>query len=292
MSRPKLFAAAATAATALVTLIGCATASASSSVPRPTERHTTAVALPTSMAALGDSITEAYDATPSTHALVDQPQWSWSTGYAGAKKVDSQYERLLAAGDKSVKKKHHSANFSVPGAKMNALYGQAVQAVHMKAAYVTILMGANDLCTTTIAGMTPVATFKTEFTSALTELQKIHGVHIFVASIPNLYQLWQVLHTNANAETIWSLGICQSMLAKKNTNADRQEVLTREKADNAVLSSVCATFSDCRFDKDAVFNYRFNAKQISTIDFFHPSIAGQNELAKLTWAASYWPKDH
>lgn len=81
------------------------------------------------------------------------------------------------------------------------------------------------------------------------------------------------------------------MLSTKNNNADRQEVLTRVKAFNSVLSSVCATFSDCRFDKNAVFNYRFSAKQVSSFDYFHPSIAGQVELAALTWADSFWPKD-
>ncbi len=276
------------------TLVACAGANPSAfgaTPPQPVAHRAAAVPLPDSMAALGDSITQAYDATPTKHLLTDQPQWSWSTGYAGAKVVDSQYERLLTAGDRSLKSKGHSANFSVVGAKMNALYGQAVKAVAMKASYVTILMGANDLCTSTVAGMTSVATFKTEFTSALSELQKIHGVHIFVDSIPNLYFLWQLFHKNPSAEQIWSLGICQSMLSKNGTNAQRQAVVAREKADNGVLSSVCATFSNCRFDKDAVFNYHFSAKQISSFDFFHPSISGQGKLAALSWANSFWPKD-
>lgn len=159
----------------LIAVLGCAAAGASGSVPRATGVRTTPVALPASMAALGDSITQAYDATPTKHLLVDQPQLSWSTGYAGAKVVNSQYERLLSAGDSALKTKGHSANYSVTGAKMSALSGQAAQAVRMKASYVTILMGANDACTSTIDGMTPVATFKTEFTSSLTELQKIKG---------------------------------------------------------------------------------------------------------------------
>ena len=68
--------------------------------PQPVAHRAAAVPLPDSMAALGDSITQAYDATPTKHLLTDQPQWSWSTGYAGAKVVDSQYERLLTAGDR------------------------------------------------------------------------------------------------------------------------------------------------------------------------------------------------
>jgi hypothetical protein len=29
---------------------------------------------------------------------------------------------------------------------------------------------------------------------------------------------------------------------------------------------------------------------VSTVDYFHPSIKGQNRLASVTWAAGYWPQ--
>ncbi|MGH9303227.1 MAG: GDSL-type esterase/lipase family protein [Acidimicrobiales bacterium] len=242
--------------------------------------------LPHSMAALGDSITQAFDATPTTHILANQPQYSWSTGYSPL--VDSQYEHLLAGADRAIK--DHYFDDAVTGSKMNKLVSQARRAAAQRARYVTILMGANDLCTHTAAQMTPVATFRREFAAGLEELQHIHGVRIFVSSIPNLYKLWQLFHDNPLAQSRWAFGICPSMLSLKNTQADRLAVLVRERADNAVLASVCRTHKDCRFDNLAVFDFSFKARDLSTIDYYHPSILGQRLLAAVTWRASFWPK--
>jgi lysophospholipase L1-like esterase len=285
----RVFPALASAVVLLVTGLGTEAFATTGGAARSLARGgTVREGLPGSMAALGDSITQAYDATPTKHILTDQPQYSWSTGYAGRRVVDSQYERLLIAGD--TKLKGHEFNDAVTGAKMNDLLAQATEAVQQKAAYVTILIGANDACTHTIGEMTPVTTFKHEFAAAMKELQKGKRVRIFVASIPNLYHLWSLLHTNPNAELIWGFGICQSMLSTGNTQADRLTVLARIKAFNATLESVCRTYADCRFDNDIIFDYKFKASQVSSFDYFHPSIAGQNELAEMTWTASFWPR--
>src|SRR5947209_14876025 len=53
----------------------------------------TATWKPASMAAVGDSITRAFDIDWS-HVLADSPQYSWSTGTST--QVNSQYRRLLA----------------------------------------------------------------------------------------------------------------------------------------------------------------------------------------------------
>ena len=60
--------------------------------------------------------------------------------------------------------------------------------------------------------------------------------YVFVSSIPNLYQLWQVLHTNSLARWAWAnFHICQSMLAATNTDTQRQQVVAREQAFNQIL---------------------------------------------------------
>ncbi|MGH9291228.1 MAG: GDSL-type esterase/lipase family protein [Acidimicrobiales bacterium] len=261
-------------------------APASGAIAAPGHKRAQAAPLPTSIASLGDSITEAFDATPTRHILSDQPQYSWSTGYSPA--VDSQYERLVLAGDRAVKGRHFDDASS--GAKMFQLRAQAERAVAQRAAYVTILMGANDLCTRTAAAMTPVAAFRRELDQALSVLAARPGARVFVSSIPNLYRLWQVLHHNPIAESRWALGICPSMLSAHNSQGDRLAVVARERAYNSALASVCESFENCRFDHMAVFDYPFRASQVSTIDDFHPSIAGENELASLTWRASYWAR--
>jgi hypothetical protein len=243
------------------------------------------VALPNSMAATGDSITRAFDVT-GTCLLQDCPKLSWSSGSDPS--VDSQYTRLLALNPAIA---GHQYNIAKTGAKMADLPNQLVQAGYYKIDYVTVLMGANDLCTSSAATMTPSQTFVTQFYTALADYFYFNpGGHVFVSSIPDIFQLWTTLHTNSSATSTWSLfNVCQSMLAKANTDADRQKVVDQEKLDNYLLGYVCTTFfANCRWDNYATFNVKFPVTEVSKIDYFHPNVAGQTDLAGVTWAASYW----
>jgi hypothetical protein len=140
--------------------------------------------------------------------------------------------------------------------------------------------------------MTSVSDFQAQFAATMSELAAglPAGANVFVSSIPNIYQLWQLLHDNLAAELVWSAaGICQSMLSPTNTEQDRQAALARERAFNEVLAQVCSQYAFCRFDDNAVFNYPFRANDVSKLDYFHPSLAGQAALAALTWQHSWWP---
>jgi lysophospholipase L1-like esterase len=245
-----------------------------------------APALPSSMAAIGDSISQAYDDCCS---LGPHLQDSWSTGDGWpANGIFSQYQRIVTLNGSI---SGHAYNESVTGAKVAGTDTQAQMAVAQGAQYVTILIGANDVCTSTIASMTTTAAFRSAFQATMSTLESglPTGAHIFVSSIPNIYQLWSVLHGNPTAEAVWSLGICQSMLAKANTEAQRQQVLAQEEADNAVLGQVCTQYANCRWDNDATFDAAFTPAGVSTIDYFHPSQAGQATLAAETWSNSWWP---
>ncbi len=244
-----------------------------------------AVALPRSMASAGDSITRAFD-VDTGHLLQDSPAASWSTGSDPA--VVSQYDRLVSANPAIAGQGYNDAQ---TGAKMSALAGQLATAAAQRVDYVTVLMGANDLCATSVATMTATTTFEHQFDQALSGfLAADRGAHVFVASIPDLYRLWQTLRSNPVAQITWSLArICPSMLSASVTAAERQQVVAQELADNATLAAVCARYSHCRFDADAVYQAPFSAADVSPADSFHPSLAGQKELAKVTWAAGFWP---
>jgi lysophospholipase L1-like esterase len=240
--------------------------------------------LPSSMAAIGDSITRAYDVCCS---YGDHPGQSWSTGSTSYDGIASHYERIKQLNPAIT---GHAANDAVTGAKMAQAPGQASQAVSQGARYVTILLGANDLCTSSVSTMTSSEDFRAQFSQAMATLMaQDRKPYVFVSSIPNLYQLWQVLHTNSLARWVWAnFHICQSMLAASNTETQRQQVKTREEAFNQVLAEECAKYTRCRWDNWAVYHYQFSASQVSTLDFFHPSLSGQASLARVTWAASWW----
>jgi len=242
--------------------------------------------LPNSIAAIGDSISQAYDVCCS---YGNHPANSWTTGYSSTDGITSHYERILAAnGGVS----GHYYDDAVTGAKVGDTGTQASNAVSQAAQYVTVLIGANDVCTSSISTMTPTATFQSQFQSTMSTLESglPAGAHIFVSSIPNIYNLWKVLHTSGSAEFVWSAAqICQSMLNPNNTETQRQQVLSQEEADNTVLQQVCQQYANCLWDNLATFNYQFAASQVSTLDYFHPNLSGQAALASVTWGASWWP---
>lgn len=255
-------------------------------VPPTARAGNPAPPLPDSMAALGDSTTQASNdcCSPGNH-----PEDSWSTGNSAAHRIDSHYLRIVSANRKM---RGHEHNDAVPGSKVADTNSQAEQAVAQRAEYVSILIGSGDLCTPTISGMTPTAIFRQEFETTMTTLEQgmPMGAHIYISSILNIYTLWQILHTDPTAEDNWNdEGTCQSMLNPSNTEAQRQQVLLHEEADNSVLQSVCQRYSNCLWDNLAAFNYPVLPNEVSLLDYFHPSAGGQATLADVSWKVSWWP---
>jgi lysophospholipase L1-like esterase len=245
------------------------------------------VGYPDSIASTGDSITRAFNT-----GLVpfgDAPQNSWSTGWSST--VNSHYRRILAA---NVAIAGRTFNDAVTGADMSGLAAQVQRAVAQGPEYVTMLMGANDACASTEAAMTPVPTFAAEFRAALTTLTAgLPDARVFVASIPDVYNLWAIYHTSVGAQFVWTVaGICQSLLARPASMAPadvarRARVRQRVVDYNAALAQGCAFFVHCRFDGNAVFGTRFVRRDVTTRDYFHPSLAGQARLAEVGWAATF-----
>jgi hypothetical protein len=244
-------------------------------------------AYPSSIASTGDSITRAFNTC--SVPFVDCAANSWSTGSNAT--VNSHYRRILQVNPAIAGRNFNDAR---TGARMNALGGQVATAVSQGAEYVTILMGANDVCTSSVSTMTPTATFEAQFQAAMESLTSgLPNSRIFVASIPDVYRLWEILHNNFSAVLTWSIGgICQSLLANPWSSAPadvarRQQVRDRNVADNAALARVCAQFINCRFDGNAAFNLQFVPSDVSTRDYFHPSVSGQAKAAKVTWEATF-----
>ncbi len=242
-----------------------------------------AVVYPNSITALGDSITTAYDSTALGNNFVN----SWSTGTNFL--VNSMYLRIFVL-NPTIQGK--ATNLAVSGSKMVDLNGQASQ-LNRKTQYVTILMGANDVCTPSMATMTDVTTFRSQFNTAMqTVTKKAPKARVLVLSIPDIYNLWYILKDNSSARTTWSLfTICQSMLANPlsttQADVDRRAAVRQRNIDfNSQLQAVCAAYSQCKFDDNAVFNTGFVVSDVSPIDYFHPSVSGQAKLAGVAWTAS------
>ncbi|MEU6913648.1 SGNH/GDSL hydrolase family protein [Streptomyces olindensis] len=235
---------------------------------------------PSSVAAVGDSITRAFDACD---VLSDCPEASWATGTSP--EVDSLAVRLLGRAGAA----ERSWNYAVSGARMADLPGQMARAVRRKPQLVTVLVGANDACRSTPSAMTPVSAFRADFEDSLRSLRKaLPKAQVFVASVPDLKRLWSEGRTSPMARQVWQLGICPSMLGDANAQDTaatlrRDTVRKRVEDYNKVLKEVCAQDERCRYDGGAVYDYRFGTAQLSRWDYFHPSVNGQARLAEIAY---------
>jgi len=146
----------------LLAALALACEGAGTAAPEPTGKP--AKGLPTSMAALGDSITAGYG---TCFTLVACSRNSWSTG--GRAAVDSHYRRIR---EENPAIRGNAENYAVPGAEAKDLARQADRAVAAKVQYVTVLIGANDACADRVTGMTKTATFRDQVDTALARLKK------------------------------------------------------------------------------------------------------------------------
>ena len=221
------------------------------------------------------------------------PNNSWATGSNVA--VNSYLTRVKALNPAAVQSNTVRGNDAVTGAKAAGLAGatgQAQTAVAGNPDLILIEIGANDVCTSSEATMTSVASFTASMTDALNRLStQLPNARIQVDSIPNIYNLWDVLKGNAAARLIWGLGgICQSMLANPTSTsaADvtrRNNVRQRNIDFNTALQNVCAQYIHCRYDGGAAFGISFLASDVGTNDYFHPNTSGQAKAALAAWNA-------
>jgi lysophospholipase L1-like esterase len=242
---------------------------------------------PNSMASMGDSITRGFNACG---WYVDCTSRSFSTGDTSS--VKSHYLRILAV-NPAISGKNF--NDGTTGAKAVDMAGQAQTAVGQGVQYVTLLIGANDACTSSESTMTAVTTFRTQINTALTTLKSgLPTARLFVGSVPDIKRLWQIGSGNSSARNTWSaFGICQSMLANPTSTAAadvarRDRVRQRVVDFNTQLAQACAAYgANCVFDNNAIFGYPFVLSQISTWDYFHPNTSGQTVLAQVSYAAGF-----
>ncbi|HEX2038629.1 MAG TPA: SGNH/GDSL hydrolase family protein [Acidimicrobiales bacterium] len=243
--------------------------------------------IPSSMASLGDSITRAFNANG---WFVEYPARSWSTGDNST--VNSHYLRIRS---KNAAINGNNFNYATSGAEMVDLNAQAQNAVSRGVQYVTVLMGANDVCASSEAGMTPVADFRAQLDQAMATLKNgLPNAAVAVVSIPSVYRLWEIGLNSSSARAAWdAYDICQSMLANPTStlqaDVDRRNRVRQRNIDyNTQLLEACTAYgANCDFDDNAVFNYPFTLSHVSSWDYFHPNTSGQAVLARESYVAGF-----
>lgn len=232
---------------------------------------------PATIAGIGDSITTA--AVPDReHLSADNPELSWVTGGA---EVGSHRARIAEHGVEVT-----AVDVAAAGARIADAPAQAAHAVQTGADYVTFLLGANDVCA---ADPPPPDRFGAMVRDALGRLETgLPDAYVLVVSIPDVTHLREVFAGDVRATATWQrTGACPAVLAGQPTEAALDAVRGRQAAYNAELLAACGEHPRCVSDGGAVAAHRFSATEVSHVDFFHPSVAGQRRLAELTWNVTF-----
>ncbi len=237
---------------------------------------------PVSLASTGDSIARGFDACG---LLSDCPGMSYATGNDPSSA--SMYRRLLPS---SPGLAGHQYNNAEVGARASELLWQMSLAVAQKADVVTVMIGANDVCASSLDKMTPALEFRSQIATAFAYFFSHRPTaKMVVSSIPNVYRVWEVAHNNAQARAVWeAVGLCRTMLAHpastaRNDQLRRVFVALQIDKLNQYLQTTCEAYRNCKWDGGAVTRYPFTLSQLSTWDYFHPNAAGQRVLADIAW---------
>lgn len=234
-----------------------------------------------SVGAIGDSITTAFNSS----GFGDNKPYSWSTGNDRGAKSQSHAVRLKKLLGRSIV----VSNQAVTGAVAKDLNAQVGKLLAAKPDYVTVLIGANDLCG--LNTKKPEETIsKAQFVdAAITRLIASNAsIKILVSAIPNMMRL-RDLGVQNGCQGKWNTyGICKPLLSNKVSVEDRQIFSDTYAAFNRELSAIAQKYPENVRFNDAVETFEFTWDLVSGMDCFHPSLAGQNRLADLTFESDWF----
>jgi lysophospholipase L1-like esterase len=226
------------------------------------------------MGAIGDSITAGFNA----RRFGDNRELGWATGDEGD--VLSHLLRLRAQGSDV-----QAFNDAIAGSKVDDLHRQITRNLRHPVDYVTVTIGANDVCTWPDDYGGQLAEFETTLDTEISRIVETRpNVKIMLPPIPDIYNLWAVASSHDGCYGRWQLfNICQPLLGRDRTDAERAAFRTRWELANAAITRVAEAHSDHVLHDPELAHTAFTWEHISPLDCFHPNVLGQNLLSERAW---------
>lgn len=225
---------------------------------------------------VGDSITSGFN----TKYIGDiaNRKYSWSTG--DSRRVASHFNKLkelllTQTIDRKNVAKSRSTSFDL-AKQLNKVNFPRID-------YMTVLIGANDVCDWGIDHRNDLARFKDNVSEIITTvIGQNEQVKIIIPAVPDMYHLYQI--GKERCQFKWNMfGVCPKLLHSRRTTAERQDFRARLIDANQVLAELAADHIDNVKYVGELFDFRFSIEHTSSIDCFHPSVSGQGVLADITW---------
>ncbi|MDQ1084630.1 MULTISPECIES: SGNH/GDSL hydrolase family protein [Microbacterium] len=268
----------------LILLLTACTSAAPTESPAPSEAVGDLRPV-TSVAVVGDSISVGMSACGTRDAC---PSASWAFGDDTA--VDSIVQRIAAAtGTDEIT----PLSLARPGARVADRVDAVQNARGQTADLVLVEVGSNDVCASDVSQITPVGEFGASYRELLETIRAgVPEAPIVAYSIPDLLQLWEGGRSDPATVRLWNQSpSCSTLLGDADSDAAadvqrREDVVDTLAGYNAAIVEACAAVTGCVSDDGAVSQVAFSPDDISEVDRFHPSLAGQAALAAAAWPAA------
>ena len=257
--------------------------------------------MPSLLAAIGDSYSQGYSVSPSN--LGDHIAFSWVIGSARNDGVFSLYERFKAIGGSPTVLDAATSGRQMKDAprQANLVVAAAKKLKPGQTAYVTFELGTNDLCADPDPKTDPVS-FGTDLATAFSTLRAglPAGSRILMLPVPDFRHFYDITQASSAARANLALPQnsfrCPPYLGDSGpfSMVQANDYLARyDTALEGACSAITATDSPsgklyCTYNATLLANTDFRIADLSTVDFFHPSLSGQARMAANAWAADVW----
>gem|GEM_PF-1202268 len=281
-----------------------ATATASPA-PIPTASRTSTpgptAPLPALLAAIGDSYSQAYSVSPAYP--YDHPQFSWVIGTAKGDGVFSLLERFQALGDSPVVVDAATSGRTMADAPRQAavVVAAAKKLAPGKTAYVTFELGTNDLCASPNP-MTDTVDFQVQLRTAILTLRTglPPGSRILILAVPDFPHFHDITQADPAARTNLALlqnsDRCAPYLGTNGPSSTDQadsylsqyDASLKQMCDDIDANEAATGHLFCTYNASLLAESDFTIQDLSTVDYFHPSLSGQAKMAANAWRADVW----
>ncbi|GAA1998035.1 SGNH/GDSL hydrolase family protein [Microbacterium ulmi] len=267
----------------VLAVAGCAPQPADAGSPPSAEPSASASFVPGSLVVIGDSMSLGVASCGAPEPCLDA---SWAVGTDPS--VDSISQRLTSRTGTAPA----TAAIAQLGAGVS-FADAAVDSLSQKEAdLVLVLLGANDACTSSMDAVTSADDFAAGYAALLTGVrQAAPEARIVAFSVPDLLRLWELGRDDPAIAKAWGASpSCRSLLGNADSDAAadvarRAEIGALLDAYDDAIARACAATAGCTFDDGAVHGVVFQDDDVSEVDHFHASRAGQATLAAAAWPA-------
>lgn len=229
----------------------------------------------------------------------ETPETSWAGGFKQNDGVESHFKKLSRLNLSSPIKLHNAA---VSGAESNDVLVDQIRDLQTWSRnnlkqespdYVTLLVGANDICAKNISEMIPVQDFERNIALIIERtVGKSPRTTLLLSSLPNIENLRKVA-LNARVfkdkpltcGDLWkSLKICPTLTTLE--GPDRLAVKERVEQYNLALATLSAEYNKLYPNQiiysSALYETEFTENHLS-VDCFHPNAKGHALISEKTW---------